>query len=265
MGLADGVADSIPVQRDETPKVNDLRAHTVGSQLFRGLQGEVDLAGPRKDGQIAALTTDIGAAQRDRCNIVRHLHLLRVEELVLQKYHGVIIADSGHEQALGVSRRRGAHQLQAGNMGKQRFHVLGMLRRAAASGAHGRADHHGDLDLSAGHIVQLCRLVHHGVQTDGDKVIVHQLDDGALAAHGRAHADAGEAPFADRGGDNAVGTVLVQQADTRAEGTAQLPDILAQNDHVFITEHFLVDRLADGSDHSSLTAHRTTLLSLSQA
>lgn len=43
----------------------------------------------------------------------------------------------------------------AAGMGKQRFHVLGMLRRAAASGAHGRADHHGDLDLSAGHIYNL--------------------------------------------------------------------------------------------------------------
>ena len=184
---------------------------------------------------------------------------------MLQKYDRVVVADGGLEQTLGVLRRGGADELQTRNMGEEGLHVLRVLRRAAAAGAHRGAENHGNLDLSAGHVVQLRRLIHHGVKADGDKVVIHQLDDGALAAHGGAHADAREAPLADGRGENAVGAVLLQQADARAEGAAQRADVLAQNDDVLIAEHFFINRLADGGDHRGLAAHRATLLSLSQA
>ena len=180
---------------------------------------------------------------------------------MLQEHHRIVIPDGCLQKALGVRRRGGADHLQPGNMGKQGLQTLGMLTGVAASRAHGCPEYHRNFYLAAGHVPKLRRLVHHRVQTDGDEIIVHPLHYRPQAPHGGAYRHAGEAGFADGRVNHPVGAELLQKAPGDGKHIAHDAHILAQDDDVFIPDHFLMKGLADGLTDGGF--HLATLLSLS--
>jgi hypothetical protein len=68
-----------------------------------------------------------------------------------------------------------------------------VLRAGLPRRAVGPAEHDGALELPAGHLPDLRRVVDDLVEGHGAEVPGHELDDGAQAHHGGAHADAREA------------------------------------------------------------------------
>ena len=95
------------------------------------------------------------------------------------------------EQALGVVRRGGHDNFQAGNMAEPGVQALAMLRGRAARRAQRRAQDHRHFKLAAGHVVNLRRLVDHLIHRQRDEIAEHDVDDRPHAGHRRADADAG--------------------------------------------------------------------------
>ena len=262
MGLADGGADSLPVQRHQRPQVHDLGVDALRRQSFGGLQSEVDLPGPSEDGHILAWPLHIGLAQGNDVLAVWNLFLPGVQQLMLQEHHRVVVPDGSLQQALGVRRRGGADHLQSRNVGEQGLQTLGVLAGVPPSRAHGRPEHNGDFHLSAGHIPQLGSLVHNRVQADGDKIVVHPLHHRTHAPHGGAYGDAGEAGLADGGVDHPVGSELIPEALGNGKHIAHDTHVLADDEDVGVPYHLLMEGLSDGLTDSDL--HLSTLLSLSE-
>ena len=60
-----------------------------------------------------------------------------VQKFVLEKQHGVVVADGRLEKALGVMGRRRADHLQAGRVHEIHFRIRRMKRAAVHAAAHG--------------------------------------------------------------------------------------------------------------------------------
>ena len=92
-------------------------------------------------------------------DLARH----RVEPLVLEHDHRVVVAHRGRDQPAGVVRERRRHDLQAGDALQPRRRRLRVDGAEAAAAADGAADHERHRRLLVGHVPVLGRLVHEAV------------------------------------------------------------------------------------------------------
>ena len=134
-----------------------------------------------------------------------HVEALAVEHLVLEEHDRVGIADRGLEQALGVGRAVGGHDLQARAVGVPGAVFLAVLGADAGGGAVGAAEHDRAAQLAAGHVAGLGGRVDDVVDRLHGEVPGHELDDRPQARHRGADAEAGEAVLGDRRVDHALG------------------------------------------------------------
>jgi hypothetical protein len=141
------------------------------------------------------------AGPRDRRR-ARPLHA--VERLGLHHEHRVVVADGRLEQPFGVRRERRRDDLEPGDV---RVEVLHRVRVLAADLARARvrpAEDDGAVELPAGHLPDLRRVVQDLVERDGAEVPRHELDDGPQPDHRRADADARRTPLGDGRVDDAL-------------------------------------------------------------
>ena len=158
---------------------------------------------------------------------------------MLQKDHGVVVADGADEQALGVGRGGGNADLDAGNVHEPRFQALRMLGRRAHARALGHAQHHGHLGLAAEHVVHFSGLVKELVHGHADKVHKHEFRNGAQARGGSTGGRAHNGAFGNGGVAHAALAELVKQPLCHAEAAAELAHILTDDEHVFVPLHLL--------------------------
>ncbi len=174
------------------------------------------------------------------------LALLLVDDEVLHNEDGVVIADGGLQQALGVGRVRRGDDLQSGRAREPRFEALRVLGGELVAGAVGRADDQWAPHLAAEHRADLGRVVDDLVHGDEQEVEGHDLDDGALAEHRGADTRADEALLGDRGVAHAVGPEFVKQARGDLVGALEDPDLLAHDEDALVAPELLAQRQAHG-------------------
>ena len=177
----------------------------------------------------------------------------RGEPAALEGDHGIVVPDGALEETLGVRRRRGQDDLQAGEMHPHRVRALRMLG-GEANTAPGRASvGHGKIGLAAKHVADLARLIDdliHGHEGERHHPPVH---DGAEARARRAQAHAREHSFGDGREAHARGTELLDRVAREIGGEQDDPGIAP---HLF--GHRLFERLlkADLAHAALLPAFR---------
>ena len=92
-GLLDALVDRLLVERRGRSGVDDLALDAVRGELGGGLLGHADHAADGDDGDVAALTHDVRLAERDRVQLLGHVALDSVHDLVLEVDHGIVVAD----------------------------------------------------------------------------------------------------------------------------------------------------------------------------
>ena len=130
-GVLDALEDRVHVERRRRARVDDLARDALAGELVGRLLGELHHAPERDDRHVVALAHDVGLAERDRVRLLGHVALERVEHLVLEEDHRVVVADRLDQQALGVVGVRRHDDLQPRDVGEDRVQRLRVLRRRA--------------------------------------------------------------------------------------------------------------------------------------
>jgi hypothetical protein len=189
------------------------------------------------DGDVLALANHARLTERDRLELVGHLFLEAVERPVLEEDDRVVLVDRAVEEPADVGRRRGEDDLEAGNMDEPRLELLRMLGAGRPAGAALGADGQRHLQLPAGHVPVLGRLVDDLLRGERQEVLVHDLHDGAHALHRGPDAGADDADLGDRRVADALRAELVEQALRDAHRPAHLGDVLAHDEDVVVLAH----------------------------
>src|SRR5262252_10598201 len=152
--------------------------------------------GVGKDGQVLAFAADDGLSERH--GVIRFGKLFfdaAVEEFVLEKEYGIVVANAGLEQALGVVGRRGIDDLEAGSVQEIHLRTERVKRPAMDAGASWPAN--GDGRRGVPKIVAAGDKVGELVETASDEVDELQFGDGAQPEEAHAAGGADDGAFAD--------------------------------------------------------------------
>ncbi len=258
--LGDRGQHRLHVQRHDAAQVHHLDIKPVlGLELFGGFQRLQQAVGEGDQGQVLALALDVGLADGDSVFLFGfgHIAARKVEHLVLQEEHGVLVADRGEQQPLGVIRGGGDGHLDAGELGKGALDAGAVLRAVTLAAAVLAANDHGHVHQPAGHVAHARALVEDLVGADQEKVHVHQLDDRAQPHHGRTDGHAHKALLADRRVDHAALAELFHQVARDAEEAAVVADVLANGVDALVAAHLLTHGFVDCLDIGCL-AHDPT-------
>ena len=136
---------------------------------------------------VGPLALDVCHAERNEKVLFGYKALHAIEHLVFNEHDRIVITDCCLEQALGIERCAGHHDVDAGEMGPQRLQALRVVRCDAAPGSTLGPDDHGHDHLSAEHIPVLGALIGDLIHGQGGKIHVHYLCDGAHAGHRRTY------------------------------------------------------------------------------
>ena len=246
-GLAHRVQHRVAIERDQRPQVDHLDRDVLPLERVRHGQRQLHGGGVRDDRQVAALTHDVGLAQRHQHAVPRAggdlLLDAAVEELVLAEHDRIGVADRRPQHPVGIGRRRWAHDLEAGVMVEPRLHVLGVVRAAADPAAVGAA--HDQRHRPPDAVVHL--------RGAGDQLVVRarhevgelHLGDRPLPGHGRTHGDAHDARLGHRGVDGAQLAESLLQLLGGPERAALAADVLAHHEHPLVDLHLVVHRGPD--------------------
>ena len=166
-----------------------------------------------------------------------------IDPLVLEEYAGVVVANRGLEQALGVGGEGRAQHLEAGRVGEPRLGVLRVEGRRAHAASRRAAHDHRDRDAAP--VVVLPRDVDELVEAVGDEVRVLHLRDGTQPLHRGAHGHAHDGLLADRRVHHALGAELLDEALRDLERAAVDADVLAEEIDALVALHLLPQRLGD--------------------
>src|SRR5215467_10007820 len=121
-----------------------------------------------------------------------------------------------------------------------------MLRGRASRRAKGGAHNHRNFPFTAGHVMDLCGLIHHLVHDKRGEISEHDIDDWPHAGHRSTHRDARESSLGDRRIQYALRAELVYESRKNLEYCARLGDVLTAHEHTRVATHFFRDRLANG-------------------
>ncbi len=224
--------------------IDHLSLHAVLlRERLRGPFGRERHTGDAHDRHVRALARDPRMAEVDRHLIViGHLATDPVQRLVLDEDDGVLVADRGLQQALGVGGRGGNGDEQAGDVQEHRLQAVRMGWAELMACALGHADHQRHRHLAAEHVANVRRAVDDLVERQQREVDRHQLDDRSQSAHRRAHADSDDRVLRDRRVANTALVELLQQTVGDLERAAEHADVLAQQQHALVALQLLAQR-----------------------
>ena len=165
---------------------------------------------------------------------------------MLQNDDGVGIADRCLHQTLGILRRVGRHDLEAGAVGVPRREALRVLCGGTGGVAVGATENDRAGNVTGRHVVLLGGRVDNLIDGLHGEVHRHELDDGPELLEGGTDGKAGEAHLCDRRIDDALVAILLVQALGHLVGTLVLRHLLAEDEYSLVGLHLLVDALVDG-------------------
>ena len=249
-GLLDGRDEVGVIQRDKGRHVNDVRLDAV---LLGERLGCVDRAVERcadgEDGEILAIADLIDRAGGPLVLFggnaaLVELFALAVDTLGLEDDAGIGAVQSRLHDALGLVRSGREEDLQAGDVGDDGDPVLRMLRAVLC--ADGHTQDHRHLEDTGGHGLPLGHLVEDLVACTAEEVAVHQLDDGAAAAHAVTDGGTDDSSLGNRGVEQAGVRDNVHQAAVDRVCAAPVAHVFAVGDERGILIILVDERLEDG-------------------
>lgn len=257
VGLLDGADDGVNVERTDGAKIDDLDGgNALLFKAFSGLNGEAD--GPRvgDDGEVGALTLDLGLADGDE-EILGLSGLGEVEggtvhELILQDNHGVGITDGGLEETLAVLGAPGGDDLEPGDRAVPSGVALTVLGTHTGSGTIGPTEDNGAIHDATGHVPGLGGTVDNVVDGLHGKVKGHELTDGTKAGEGSADGETSKAGFRDGGVNDPLRSKLIQETLGDLVGPVVLGYLLTHEEDLLITVHLLLQGGIEGLTHGDL-------------
>ena len=110
---------------------------------------------------------------------------------MLQENNGVVVSDGALEQAFGVVRGRGRHDLESGRVGEHDLDALRVIQPSPHASAVWRAHHHRRVELALGAVADASRLADNLVDGRPYEVGELYLGDGAHTVDGGSQRDAG--------------------------------------------------------------------------
>ena len=239
------VDDRLHVERADRAEVDHLGRDLLLVERIGHAQQQVDLPAVADQGDVRAFLGDSGLAELDGVLTVRHLALGPVEGAGLEEDDRVGIADCGQHHPLGVFRGGRGDDLEARELAIEALDAVRVLGRELDAAAVWPADHHRHVDLAAGEVVHLGRVLDDLVGCLEGEVPGHHLDDRAHAGHGHADRRAGEAALGNRRVDHALRSEAVDQAVRDEVGATVNADVLAHDDDTFIALHLVRHRGAE--------------------
>src|SRR5258708_3860261 len=104
ISFLDRVDEQVDIDGADTPEINDFCFNAFFSQVFSGLQGDVQHARVGNDGHMPALPPDFAAIEWYRVlNVfVRDLALDVVKQFMLDEEYWIGVAYCGFEHTLGI-------------------------------------------------------------------------------------------------------------------------------------------------------------------
>ena len=135
-GLADGLADRVPVEWHQRAQVDDAHADVLPLGLLRREERALDERAPGNHGDVATLAANRGAREGNRVigpGIGALVVGLAVQVLVLEEQHRIVAADGRAEQTRRIERIGRIDNPQARAVGEDalaRLRVIRAPRRA---------------------------------------------------------------------------------------------------------------------------------------
>ncbi len=168
---------------------------------------------------------------------------------------GIIVTNSGFDQALRIVRRGRADDLESGVVYEPHLGILGVERTAVNISATGPAKN--EWGGSSPEVVSLRHHVADLVECAADEIHELKFGDGAHARERCSKCRADDGGLSDWRIDDALGTEAVDKSVCDFECAAVDADVFAEAEDSRIVFHFFPDSLADGFEVSEL--HRLSL------
>ncbi len=162
-----------------------------------------------------------------------------VEELVFQEDHWILVLDRGKEEALSVVWCGGDHDLHAWEVRESSVEALGVLSSVAVSTTYGPAQHHGNGDLAATHVMDFRHLIVDLIEAYAEEVRKLKLDDRSPARHGQADGRPHEGGLRDRCVSDPFRPEGFKKPLGHGKGASEGADILPDEDDLLIRLHGL--------------------------
>ncbi len=173
---------------------------------------------------------------------------------MLQEHHGVVVTDGRNEQALGGGGGARHHDLDSGVVRQHSLGADGVERSGPQSGATRPPNHHRHrpprLPQVLGGFGE--QLVHAGIYEVG----VLQLDHRPQSHQSGPDRTTHDRRFGDRGVDDPIRPVLLEETLGDLECPTEHPDVFAEQKHRLVVLHLLVERFRDGVEEGHRFARR---------
>src|ERR1039457_238232 len=169
-----------------------------------------------------------------------------VQILVLEKDHGVVVADRRFHQSLGIVGRRWTDNLQPRRVHEPHLRILRMegptmYISAARTTQHERCRRSPTVVRFRGHVDDL-------IEGAADEVHKLELGHGTQPRKGSTEGSAYDGRLRNRRINHALGPEAVDEAVGNFESAAIDADVLAYAKHARVALHLFPDSLADGSE-----------------
>ena len=254
MGATDRGEDGAGVEGAEGAQIDDLGLDATAGEFVGCVLRLSKRAAVADQSEVRSCPADGSPIEVGRSGVFGQIAFQVVEAAVLEDQDRVGVADRGPQHAPRVLQRGRRDHPKPGNMGVPALKTVGMLGRQLAAGPCGHADDERNVELTTGHVQQGGGVVHDLVEGEQAEVDGHDLDDGAHAAEGGTDAGTHKRRLGQRGVADALGTELLQQAETDREAAAVAAHVLTHQEHPLIPAEGIAQccshRLAVGRLHA---------------
>src|ERR1700677_1695938 len=249
------LSDGFAVERGNGTQVEDLDVDIFSCENLDSFERGVDHRCVGDHAEVAAFADNVRFADGNDVVPSGNFTLdTPIKIFVLKKYAGVIIADCGFDQALGVVGRGRANHLEAGIVDEPHLGILRVERTAVnVSTAWAAEDKRRE---RAPEVVRLRDHVADLVHGAGDEIHELKFGDRAHAGERRSEGRADDGGLGDGRVDDALGTEAVDESVGDFEGAAVDADVFAQAEDGGVVLHLFPDSLADGFEIGKL-GHRS--------
>ncbi len=177
-----------------------------------------------------------------------------IKELVLEEEHGVIVADRGLQQPLGIIRSRGIDHLQPGRVHEIHLRIRGVERASVHAAAGRPTNHHRGRGIPE--VMSLGDKIRDLIERANDEVDELHFANGTQAAVAHPASSADDGALADRRINHALPAEALEQTFAGLEGAAVNADIFAHQNDRRVALHLLEHGLLDGFEKRDLRCVR---------
>src|ERR1700682_4306737 len=194
---------------------------------------------------MTARSSDPRLSERDDVIVVWNFFLdSSIQIFVLEKDHGIVVANRGFDESFGIVGRCRTNDLQSGRVHEPHLRILRVEWPTMQIAAAWATNH----QRSGRSPAVMRRRYHIDDLIEGAADEVHELEFGHGAQSGESSSEgsAYDGRLRNRRIDHALGAESVDEAVGNFEGATVDTDVLAQTKDGWVALHFLPDSLADG-------------------